>query len=40
MNAFENMLYRALYDVIDVVWTQAEDAPAVLAANETLREAA
>ena len=40
MNPFENMLYKALYDVMDAVLTQAQDVPAAPAANETLREAA
>ena len=41
MNAFENMLYKALYEVMDQAWTQANDAAQAVAANdEALREAA
>ena len=42
MNAFENMLYKALYEVMDQAWHQADDAGKAVAANESeaLREAA
>ena len=41
MNAFENMLYKALYEVMDQAWTQADVAAQAVAANdEPLREAA
>ena len=40
MNAFENMLYKALFEVMDQAWTQADAAQAVAANDEPLREAA
>ena len=41
MNAFENMLYKALYEVMDKAWHQVDAAAQAVAANdEPLLEAA
>lgn len=41
MNAFENMLYKALYEVMEQAWSQADAVQAQAANDEQLlREAA